>query len=376
MRRLPDVDADRQLRIITGIRRVVQAEAIRFSSSELTRRTLHIVSGTLTQSLEGVMRWSGNLEIALHPEEAIPSDPSNVLAPFGTQIHVHLGIEYQGTISVVPYGVYTLAASSAAISGDHRIVSLTLSDLAERVASNRYVSPKRYTAGIDLATLAAEVVTDRDPSLTPNTAGLDEIGVSLRKSRTFGLTAETDPWAELTETLAAHNRVVWFNRDGDLRVARPKEDPAVTNLITLPAPSVGVEFNQRPPNVVVARSSAADVQAYGIWENTHASSPTFVGGAYGRVTRFYASPVIDTNSEAREAARTIGRRLLDAGASWKITGSFDPTWDLEDTMLIPADLAGRDDDLPVMLRAISLDLTGDVSYTAHSATTAEDIPET
>jgi hypothetical protein len=79
-------------------------------------------------------------------------------------------------------------------------------------------------------------------------------------------------------------------------------------------------------NSVVATSSPTDGPApvYGIAEDTSPTSPTRVTGPFGRVTRFYSSPLLRSNAQAASAAKAILSRSLGRRQALSLSTMVNP----------------------------------------------------
>ena len=88
------------------------------------------------------------------------------------------------------------------------------------------------------------------------------------------------------------------------------------------------------------------------------SSPTYAGtgpgtSPYGRVTEFYASPLLETVGQAQAAANTILARKVGAGATYTLVRPYDPTISAGDVVSLEGSGLAVD--------AVTLNLTGDTA---------------
>jgi len=316
-------------------------------------------TGRFTQDARRSMRWDGDLTIPLADPALFPTDPTDLLTNFGTTITVEMGVQLvDGSEAVVPYGRFLVSQTGGMITSTRRNVTLRLTDLAQRIASYRFEDPFEIPSGTDLADAVRMVVMDRiavDPLLAPT-------GVMLVAGRVFGLDTETDPWRELYELAAGFGYDLYYNASGVLQLTQPTSGPA--RLLTV-ATSVDTSYDSQPPNVVVARGEPDDdtppVQA--VVMDDDPMSPTYAGATpgsspYGRVTRFFASPLLTTVAQAELAARTVleGART---GASWSIIRPYDPTVDPGDQVML------TDPAVTLTVAAVTVDLSGTTTLVPH-----------
>jgi hypothetical protein len=324
-----------------------------FSRGGVTRE-LEPISGSLTQDARRNARWDGRLTFASH--SLIPHRPGDLLTPFGTRVEVELGLELlDGSVATVPYGTYEIASSRTRTEADQRVVEVGLIDISDRVERYRFETALTVAAGTDLGTMINTVVTNR-VGVNP---GVSLVGATLGADRIFGLDPSTAPWAEILDVLAGFSRTAWYDRVGEIQVGTIVPDPATAYPLDA-LTSLSADFDTRPPNVIVARGEPQDgsapVQATAIDDDP--SSPTYAGtgpgtSPYGRVTEFFASPLLETVSQAQSAANTILARHVGAGATYTLTRPYDPTITAGDVVSVDGSALAVD--------AVTLDLAGETS---------------
>jgi hypothetical protein len=330
----------------------------RFSRITMSRggvtREVEPVSGSFTQDVRRNARWDGRLSFA--GDDLIPQRPGDLLTPFGTRVEVELGLELlDGSISTVPYGTYEISSARTRVEADQRVVDVGLIDISDNVERYRFETALTILGGTDLGTMINTVVTNR----TGVNPGVGLVGVVLGAARILGLDAGTAPWSELLDVLAGFSRVAWYDRVGDIQISSVIPDPASAYQLDL-LTSLSADYDTRPANVVVARGEAQDgtppVQAVAI--DSDPSSPTYAGtgpgtSPYGRVTEFFASPLLLTVPQAQAAANTILAQNIGAGATYTLLRPYDPTITGGDVVSVGGAILAVD--------AVTLDLAGDTS---------------
>lgn len=333
----------------TGYRRWMRFTAFRGGQSI----TLEPISGRLTQDARRNGRWDGQLQFA--GDELLPQRPGDILTPFGTRLEVELGLELlDGSVSTVPYGTYEIASAKTAVAADQRVVDVGLSDVSGVVDRYRFETPLTVPSGTTLPTMINTVVTNRTGA-NPN-VGADP--AALGAPRVFGLDTGTGPWAEILDVLTSFSRTAFYDRVGHIQMVSTNLDPLSAYPVSLA--TLSADFDTRPPNVVVARGEAQDgttpVQAVALDEDP--SSPTYAGtgpgtSPYGRVTMFYASPLLLTTGQAQSAADTLLAENVGAGATYTLTVAYDPTIDAGDVIAVGGAILAVD--------SVQLTLSGDTS---------------
>jgi hypothetical protein len=317
-------------------------------------QVLEPISGQLTQDARRNGRWDGRLSFL--GDENLPNRPGDLLTPFGTRVSVTLGLELlDGSVSTVPYGVYEIATAKANETADARTVDISLADISGVVDRYRFETSLTLGASRDLSEVINQVVLSR----TGINPGVSAIGTTLGSVRIFGLDTSTGPWAEVLDVLSSFSRTAWYNRVGRIEVGSIDAD--ISTSYPLPGvASRSVDFDTRPPNVVVARSDPQDGNApyQQVALDSDPSSPTYAGtgpgtSPYGRVTTFFSSPLILNDAQALAAAKTILATSIGAGATSTITLPYDPTISAGDVV----SQAG----ITYVVDAATVDLTGETS---------------
>lgn len=338
------------LSVPTGTRRTTRITVSRGGVS----RELEPISGNFTQDARRAGRWDGKLTFS--GDELIPRRPSDLLTPFGTRVEVELGLELlDGSVSTVPYGVYEISSSRTRVDASSRVVDVGLSDLSGRVERYRFEQPLTIASGTDLAAVINAVVTSRI-GVNPN---VSTVGAALGAQRVFGLDPSTAPWSELLDVLDGFSRTAWYNRVGLIQVGTPQADAATAYPLDQ-LTSLSADFDTLPPNVIVVQGESQDgtppVWAMSMDEDP--SSPTYAGtgpgtSPYGRVTRYFASPLIQTSPQAQSAADTILAGLVGAGATYTLVRPYDPTIDAGDVVSEAGNARAVD--------AVTMNLNGDTT---------------
>lgn len=351
--------ADAVINTATVIRARLEATISRGNASEVIAPE----SFRATQDKRRSFRWDGELGITLdhNTEGLFPEQPGDLLTNFGTEVEMRVGVQLaDGSEYFVPYGHYLVDQSSMTISGGGRLVTLRLVDLAQRVADYRFESPISQSAARDIANAVRVVIRNR----TGEPAGVTNVGVTLGSRYVFGLDPEKDPWRELQDLVQSKGYNLWYDHDGELVLAPAEVEGE--NLIVMDGPlTASIDYETRPENVVVARSSAPDIRQpiQAVAMDDDPSSPTYAGAnpgdsPYGRITRYYASPLLRTVGQAQQAAESILAGLKGAGASWTVTRPFDPMLEPDDVISVNVGTADDPSFRTLAVDAVSLSVPG------------------
>lgn len=339
----------------TGYRRWFQFVFFRGGQST----ELEPISGSFTQDARRAGRWDGR--VSLVGNDIVPERPSDLLTPFGTRLEVRMGLELlDGSVSSVPFGTYEISSCKTQVRADQRTVDLGLIDMSNRIERYRFEAPFHVSTGVDLGEAVNRIVTNRigvNPGVTP-------IGEVLNiGGRNFGLDPGTAPWEEILDMLKGVGFAAWYDRVGEIQVgAVGTPDPEVAYPLDQ-LTSKSADFDAQPPNVIVVRGETQDgippVQAVAM--DTDPSSPTYAGtgpgtSPYGRVTQFYASPMIRTLPIANVVAKMLLAQRIGAGATRTLVRPYDPTIDPGDVVSLSGSTYAVD--------AVTVDLAGETTIQA------------
>lgn len=240
-----------------------------------------------------------------------PRRATSLLAPYGAELWVRRGVQYSGeSTEWVSLGYHRIdTAERDETTGPIRLASCP--DRMAGLVDGRLTSPVQLAASTTRGSAVEQLVTDIYPDATIEW----DSGDSTALGRSMIL--EEDRYAGLVDIIRAAGKTWRWDHRGHLVI----EDPADTAdpVATLNAGSGGVLISagrrvtrQGVYNGVVARGEAADteppVQAVAV--DTSPTSPTRWGGPFGKVPRFYSSPLLTSAASAQSAATTLLRQYL------------------------------------------------------------------
>ncbi len=344
---LPSARHQAALSTATGYRRWSRFTVSRAGVSQ----ELEPIAGRITQDARRGGRWDGELTFA--GDDLLPERPGDLLTPFGTVVTAELGLELlDGSVSSVTYGVFQISSAQTRSEAGSRVVDIGLIDLSDQVERYRFETPFTVVSGTSLDDLVDAVVLDRT-GVNPDSPST---GRTIGADRVFGLDPETGPWSEVLDVLTGFSLTAWYDRSGLVEIGSLVPDASTAYPLD-GLTSFSASFDARPPNVVVARGEPQDggtpVQAVSM--DTDPGSPTYAGtgpgtSPYGRVTYFFASPLIESESQAQSAADTILGQNVGAALTYTLIRPYDPTIDAGDVVSYGGSL--------LVVDSITVDLTG------------------
>lgn len=275
-----------------------------------TGTDLPLVNGSVEFDATADIRASGSVTIA----GAWPSSLDLSLAPFGSEVFLSRGVD-RGANGVLwaPLGYYriTEVAQADAARGP---LKLTLDDRMATLIDSRFLQPRQWLTGTTVGAIVDEIVLEVYPLaviIFDDDADLSELGRSLivEESR-----------FEVLQTLAdGLGKIFYWDELGQLVFKDiPSEDDIVWTVNAGPG-GVMVQADRSLSrdgvyNAVVVTGEGADelMPVRAVAYDAQVSSPTFFGGPFGRVPRFYSSSFITTDSQAQNAAQNLLRQSLGA----------------------------------------------------------------
>lgn len=255
-----------------------------------------------------------------------------ILDPPGTEIRLSRGVAFpDGSTELAPLGRFRVGA----VADDLTVpgaVSVTGPDKTAAVIDDRFLAPR---AGDTTKTIPGQIAALIQESI-PGVTVTDLSGVTTLVRD--GVVWERERWDAIEELASSIGCVVYTNPDGAF-VIEKETDPEAPADWTVTSGEVGILLGgsrsttrEGVYNVVVATSSPTDGSApvYGKAEDTDPASPTRVSGPFGRVPRFYSSPLLTTDAQALSAAQAILARSIGRRGALDVETLVNPALDAGD----------------------------------------------
>lgn len=271
---------------------------------------MRLVDGEVELDATADIRGAGSVTLA----EAWPTVRNISLAPYGAEIFLARGVDLGGGgVLWAPLGYYRVSEIEQDDSAKGP-VALTLEDRMSTIIDSRFMSPRQWLQGTSVGDIVDEVVLEIYPNATivfDDDSNLSELGRSL---------IVVESRYEVLLTLATGlGKIVYWNGEGKLVFETiPDEDVPIWTVNAGPG-GVLVESQRSLSregvyNALVVTGEGADEIApvRAVAYDAQESSPTFFGGPFGQVPRFYSSPFITTQAQAVSAAVNLLRQSLGA----------------------------------------------------------------
>lgn len=232
------------------------------------------------------------------------------LAPYGAELFVRVGVDLGDRTLWSTLGYFRIddLDQPDAPDGPIRIAG---SDRMAGVIDARLVEPMEFGRSATYAQVVTALVQDAHPLAL--VVFDDDSG-----GRTIGrqLIVEEDRYEALRDLAESLGKLVWWDGEGILRVADAPDATVPVWHVRAGRHGVLVSAQRRVTrqgiyNAVVAQGEATSgTPARAVVVDDGPRSPTRWGGPFGKVPRFYSSPLLTTQGQARAAAASILRRSL------------------------------------------------------------------
>lgn len=277
------------------------------------------------------------VELQVDGSDTWPAAASDLLAPYGNELFIERGVAYGGGatewVSLGYFRINTLEQDDAPFGP----IRITGTDRMSMIIDAKMTTIKQYAAAVSNGTMLADLVTDAYGAAV--VAWDDDTVRTAPIGRTF--IVEEDRYAKIKELVTGLGKIAYFDYRGILLVRTPAspDDPVWT--VSRGEGGVLVEASRSLSregvyNGVLATGEALDTEppTRGLAVDTGASSPTRWGGPFGKVPRYYSSPLLTTDSQAQLAAATILRRSLGLPYNVDFTAVPNPALEPDDPVSV------------------------------------------
>lgn len=309
------------------------------------------VRSTLDLTVDGTSLWP-------------TQDSSPILAPYGAEVWVRRGVVVGGgSTEWVSLGYHRIQEIEQDRPPDGPI-RITGQDRMAGLVEARLTTPVQFFADDTLGTVVDQLVTDVYPSATiswDDTTDDDLLGRSL--------VADDDRHAFIDDLIKARGKIWYWDHRGILVI---KDPPTPTTPVwDVDAGASGVLVSAQRSltregvyNAVVASGQAADTESpsRAVVVDDNPDSPTYWGGTFGKVPRFYSSPFILADSQAQSAAESLLRQAI--GLPYLVDLTAVPNAALEPYDPVRVQYSGTTGPEVHVLDTVTIPLTADRPLTA------------
>lgn len=271
---------------------------------------MRVVDGGVEYDASADIRSTGDVTVA----EAWPNARDLRFAPYGSEVFLSRGVETgAGGTLWAPMGYYRISKTTQS-DASRGPLALDLDDRMATIIDSRFMSPRQWLTGTTVGEIINEVVLEVYPDAVivwDDDSDESQLGRSL---------ISEESRLEIIKTLAdGLGKIFYWDEIGRLIF---RTIPSETDIIwTVNAGPGGVMVQADRSlsrdgvyNALVVTGEGADqlTPVRAVATNAQESSPTFFGGPFGRVPRFYSSSFITTQTQAENAAVNLLRQSLGA----------------------------------------------------------------
>lgn len=255
-----------------------------------------------------------------------PRRGRDLLAPFGNEVFIRRGIDMGDQVLWSGLGYFRIESVEQDGTADAPI-RLAGRDRMGGIIDARPLQPREFPPTAAVGTVVAQLVGEAHPLAS---VVFDDDTPFATLGRT--LVVEDDRYAALKEVADAFGKIMFWDGDGLLRFETAPDESTPVWEVRAGRGGVLITSARRMTregvyNGVVAMGEAGETDAppvRGVAVDLGPNSPTNWNGRFGRVPRFYASPLIRTTAQATSAARAILSRSLGAPFSADFTAVPNP----------------------------------------------------
>ncbi|HEY9415924.1 MAG TPA: DUF5047 domain-containing protein [Pseudonocardia sp.] len=280
--------------------------------------------------LDGSAPIRSTVDLTTEGKGMWPTSADALLAPYGNELFVRRGVRYgNGVTEWVSLGYHRLNTPEQD-QAPHGPITLAATDRMSGIVDGRLTAPRPFSASTTRGAMLSALVGEIYPWATIewDDAAVRDAPIGRQ------IIVEEDRYAGCDELVTGVGKRWWWDHRGVLVVRNPPASAAPVWEVNHGQDGVLVELGRRLTregvyNAVVATGEGADTAtpARGVAVDSNSQSPTYFYGPFGRVPRFFSSPLITSNSQAANAAASLLRQQL--GLPYAVDLSMVPNPALE-----------------------------------------------
>lgn len=324
------------------------------------------VDGTVTLDITAATR--GRMDLTIAGGELVPTDATDLLAPYGNEIQVERGIRFpDSSVEYVSLGVFRIDQTSVTDPGTGIQIRVSGGDRSVRVIDARFEEPYQVAAGDNYADAIEAVIGAGDPSVT------FDLTTTTRVTPQLLANEGDDRWKFAQDMAASLGHILYFDGNG-VCVSQPISQTGGTapdlqlvegagGLLVSADREWGREsmFNRV---IATGENTGEGEPVRGVATDDNPLSPTYYYGPFGKVPRFYASPFITTEAQAEDAAAGILARELGSTQRVSFGTVTNPALEPNDVVQITRVAAGIDEQH--VIDAVTIPLSAATAMTGRS----------
>lgn len=239
-----------------------------------------------------------------------PRYADSLLAPYGNEVFVRLGLDLGSDTLWTPMGYFRIDDTEQTGSSDGSI-RLSGPDRWQSLVDARLISPRQYASTRTVGSVVEDLVLDVLPAAV---IAWDDDTFQVAVGR--DMIVEKDRAAALQDIAKAHGKVANFDSEGILRFETAPDPEEIVWELRNGQDGCLVKSSRRVSRqgmfngVVVRGEGTVDSPAMGVAVDTGVNSPTQWGSRFGKIPKFYSSPLVSDDDQGYAAAVAFLRRII------------------------------------------------------------------
>jgi hypothetical protein len=286
--------------------------------------TIPILSGDV--QVDGTADIRSTLDLVTEGRGMWPTDADGLLAPYGNEIFVRRGVQYgNGGTEWVSLGYHRILRPEQDRAPDGPI-RIAAQDRMAGIIEAQLVEPRPYASTVTYGAVVADLIGEVYPWATIEWDDTTDDRLLGR-----AVVADQDRYKFLADLITAVGKIWYWDHRGVLVIRTPPSPTDPVYEVNHGAGGVLVTLSRRLTregiyNAVVATGEGADTQTpvRAVVVDDNSRSPTYWGGPFGKVPRFYSSPLITSAEQATSAATSMLTRSLGTPYSMDYTAVPNP----------------------------------------------------
>lgn len=303
-----------------------------------------ITEGSVTIDSASAVRSSGDFTIVDDGTLGlIPTKTSDVLAPYGNEVQISRGIEYDdGTVELIPLAVLRIESSTTASAGGELNVRVSGLDRAQPLSEAKFESAYEIDDGTNIVTALETLLAFIEPDYDW------DMGVATTFTVPKIVAAEgDDPWDFALKFAQAFGMELYFDAEG-VPVLRPVASSGAVAVAQIHENrnllDISLDWTREAAynRVIATGQNATGTGAIPrfVATDADANSPTRYDGDFGRKPLFYESEFITDDEQAQAAAEAVLAKNLGTAQRISFQSLVDPRLEPGDTVEITREKIG------------------------------------
>lgn len=318
-------------------------------STERKLLDLDIDSGKVSVNTSSAIRRTCEVHLTTDRTTAnlVPDNGFDSLAPFGNQIKLYRGIEFDdGTQEYVPLGVFVITEVKVTDNNEGVSISLRGEDKSIIVSRNKWTSSYQMVNGT-LETSLTSLLQNRYPDIVTD---FPTTNVTVNQI-ILGSDSQLDPWKDAVGIAQLVGYDLYFDVKGVCTMRQfPTLDAA--SVVATYQEGSGTTITELDRNIstketyngVIYSIEGSQVTTpirVEIWDEDPAS-PTYRYGVFGSVPTFVTTSLLSTSAEAIKAASLLLNTYIGQQEEIDFSSVVDPSLDVNDVIYVKAEGAKVD----------------------------------